>query len=257
LGIKGADRSARINALTASRGKPLLHEWCWEIALARLKEVLPKNPRTLSRAQTPLILDDSRFVRLSKTMALVWKGWSGAVKRVGTGHDIVGCVLRSGDEGIPLQVSVASKQGRRKRDKITVTKEILPELARRLRAAGLPPDGLRVVADAWYSEGGLQAVAVAEGVVWISEGKASFPLKALAIKLRSRDGIWAMLAVKVGTFLLGRRLVRQLRRDIPTFRNLTLGQLLRLAQRYAVTWPCIQEHFHRLTVGKAAVLGNL
>lgn len=343
LGVQGADLYARINALTAYRWKQLLHEWCWELALTRLAEVLTKSPSTISRAQLTILLDDSLFVRLSQAMALVWKWWSGALKRVGTGHAIVGCVLRIGDEVIPLQVGVASKQGRRKRDKITVAKEILHELARRLRAAGLPSDGLRVVADAWYNDGGLQAVAVAEGLVWISEGKASFTfvvgkghrkgtdlkqlpltetwggehvhrcqathatfgnvvvvifadgkqtrylivagrplrakeavgtfrswaqietfwrelkttLKALAIKLRSRDGIWAMLAVKVGTFLLGRRLVRQLRRSIHTFRNLTLGQLLRLAQRYAVTWPCIQEHFHHLTVGKASVLGNL
>lgn len=127
------------------------------------------------------------------------------------------------------------------------------EVAHRLWEAGLSPNGLRLVA---------------EGLVGISEGNALFTFvvgkgyrKGMALKQLPLTETWGGEHVhrcQASHATFGNVVVvifadgEQTRSLIVAGRPLR-GQLLRLAQRYAVMWPCIQEHFHHLTVGKAGV----
>lgn len=175
-----------LHALSPCQWKRVIQELGYRTAIQRLKQLSRRSPATISRANVTVILDDSLFVRLSRKLAYVWKWWGGALRRVGRGQDVVGMLLAIGDEIIPLDLRIASKQGRQKKDKITLACEMLLELARRLRGAGLKPGMVRLAADSWYSATAVMDLASGLGFAWISEGKGSFSFEIEGEKLKGK-----------------------------------------------------------------------
>jgi len=152
----------------------LIQELGYKLVVDALQRLQLKSAATQSRANLTLILDDSLFIRLSEEMALVYKWWGGALRRVGQGQDLMGVVLVVGDQIIPLELLIATKQGKKKLTKVELARRILAEAAYRLKTIGIDLALIEVVADSWFSNSPLIDYTLKLGFTWASESKTSY-----------------------------------------------------------------------------------
>lgn len=173
----GIDKKAFYEAIkghVASFWKSLLNGVGYEIAEEELKGVLEQSASSISRANITVVLDDSLFRRLAKTMALCYKWWGGAMKKVAKGHDAVLLILVVKGDVIPVELELASKQGREVTDRIQKACAMLERLANRLLAMGLDLSTIEVVADSFYTNEDIAEETTSLGFTFIGEGKKNW-----------------------------------------------------------------------------------
>lgn len=172
--LSSATLYRHIHTITVHRWKRLIQTLGYQKALPHLKGVLSMSSATISRANISAIIDDTVIQRLSQEMAYVWSWWSGCLKRVGRGQNVTALLLVVQGVMYPLELCFASKQGREKKDKVTLAIEMLTLLKAKLLAAGIPLHRVPITADSWYNCPRLIEAAKQLGFTLITQGKGSY-----------------------------------------------------------------------------------
>ena len=173
LGLKGQPLYKKINALTPQRWKRLLQQVCFQAASAQLEVLETQSPAAWSRACAVIALDDTLVRRLGKKLGLVWTWWEGMSHKVARGQNVIALVLVIGDRVIPLDVRIASKQGRIKLTKPVLAERMLLDWEAQWKRQGLSLCSVKLVADSWYPSKDLLALCRELELEAIIEGKGS------------------------------------------------------------------------------------
>jgi hypothetical protein len=174
LGLNGQPLYKQINAVTPACWKKLLQQVCYQAAFAQLTVMAAQSPASVSRACMVVALDDTLIRRLGDQLGLVWSWWSGMEKRVRRGQNVIALVLVIGDRVIPLDVRIASKQGRQPGTKPVLAERMLREMVAQWTTHEMALAQVKLVADSWYPSQALLALCRELGLDAIGEGKASY-----------------------------------------------------------------------------------
>ena len=148
IGPKPFYRSLR--SLSAAAWRQLLERLMRQAALERLQQFQQCSAATQSRQQASLSIDDTVQKRVGKALSYIWPWYSGQLKRVTRGQDLVGIVLRIGNEILPLRLIWVSKQGRGPTSKPVVVLKALQQLKEEFAAHGVDLTELGVSCDSWW-----------------------------------------------------------------------------------------------------------
>jgi hypothetical protein len=140
----------RIKGVSIYYWRLLLQRRLYEIALPLLKERILKSDATKSRDGLILAVDDTVIARISTKLGYVWKWWSGQLKRVAEGQNVIALILVIGDIIFPLDVRIVSKQGQGLQSKPETYAEMLEVAKDRLSKAGVEVSALKTTGDAAY-----------------------------------------------------------------------------------------------------------
>jgi hypothetical protein len=127
----------RIKGVSIYYWRQLLQHRLYEIALPLLKERILKSDATQSRDGLILAVDDTVIARIATKLGYVWKWWSGQLKRVTEGQNVIALILVIGDIILPLDVRIVSKQGPCLQSKPGIYAEMLEVAKDRLSKAGI------------------------------------------------------------------------------------------------------------------------
>ncbi|MCA1607556.1 MAG: hypothetical protein LC775_19300, partial [Acidobacteria bacterium] len=150
LGVSPKELYATLNSMSATSWRRLLDEMMLERALERLRQYAQGSAATKSRRQASLSIDDSVVKRYGKLLSYVWPWYSGQVKHVVSGQDVVGIVLRIGSEIIPLRLAFVSKQGRGPTTKPALLIREMEQLKAYFAGHGIDLTQLGVSLDSWW-----------------------------------------------------------------------------------------------------------
>jgi len=140
----------RIKGVSLYYWRKLLQHRLYEIALPLLKERILKSDATQSRDGLILAVDDTVIARIATKLGYVWKWWSGQLKRVAEGQNVIALILVIGDIILPLDVRIVSKQGPGLLSKPQIYAEMLEGAKDRLSKAGIEVNALKTTGDAAY-----------------------------------------------------------------------------------------------------------
>lgn len=140
----------RIKGVSIYFWRLLLQRRLYEIAIPLLKERILKSDATQSRDGLILAVDDTVIARISTKLGYVWKWWSGQLKRVAEGQNVIALILVIGDIVLPLDVRIVSKQGQCLHSKPEIYAEMLEVAKDRLSKAGIDVSVLKTTGDAAY-----------------------------------------------------------------------------------------------------------
>jgi hypothetical protein len=126
LGISPGQLYQKLRELSVDSWKGLLKRMMERRAIELLTNYQQTSAATQSRSEASISVDDSLVKRLGFTLSYVWSWYSGQVKRVTRGQDLLGIVLKINGEIIPLRLVWVSKQGRGSTSKPAV---LLKEMA--------------------------------------------------------------------------------------------------------------------------------
>ena len=182
LGVSPKELYATLHSMSAASWRRLLDEMMVERALDRLRHYEQASRSTKSRRQASLSIDDSVVKRYGKLLSYVWPCYSGQVKHVVRGQDVVGIVLRIGSEIIPLRLAFVSKQGRGPTTKPALLIREMEQLKAYFAGHGIDLTELGVSLDSWWINQGVSAELARLGFVkQVIAAKRS-------LVLESRDG---------------------------------------------------------------------
>jgi AraC-like DNA-binding protein len=150
LGISPKQLYATLNSLSATSWRRLLETMMLEQALAQLRAYAQSSAATKSRRQASLSIDDSVVRRFGKVLSYLWPWYSGQFKHVVRGQDVLGIVLRMGDQIIPLRLVFVSKQGRGPTTKPALLMRELEHLKAYFAGEGIDLTALGVSLDSWW-----------------------------------------------------------------------------------------------------------
>ncbi len=182
LGVSRAQLYAHLHSLSAASWKRLLDEMMLERALARLQHYEQASESTKSRRQASISIDNSVVKRCSKVLSYVWPWYSGQVKDVVKGQDVVGIVLRIGAEIIPLRLVFVSKQGRGPTTKPQLLLREMERLKAYFAGHGIDLTALGVSLDSWWINQG-----VSDGLAQMGFDKQVLAAKR-SLVLENREG---------------------------------------------------------------------
>jgi hypothetical protein len=140
----------RIKGVSLYYWHQLLQRRLYEIAIPLLKERTLKSRATQSRDGLILAVDDSVVARICTELGYVWKWWSGQLKRVTKGQDVIALILVIKDSILPLDVRIVSKQGQGLQTKPAIYAEMLEVAKSKLSEAGIDVSVLKTTGDAAY-----------------------------------------------------------------------------------------------------------
>lgn len=141
---------SELKQLDARAWRRLLERMMSQAALERLQSYQAHSAATRSRRQASLSIDDTVQKRLGKALSYVWSWYSGQAKKTLAGQDLVGIVLRMGNEIIPLRLVWVSKQGRGGTGKVAVVLKEMEKLKAEFSKAGIDLTQLGVSFDSWW-----------------------------------------------------------------------------------------------------------
>jgi len=150
LGLPKTMTYNRIKGVSIYYWRQLLQHRLYEIALPLLKERILKSDATQSRDGLILAVDDTVIARIATKLGYVWKWWSGQLKRVTNGQNVIALILVIGDIILPLDVRIVSKQGPGLQSKPGIYAEMLEVAKDRLSKAGIDVSALKTTGDAAY-----------------------------------------------------------------------------------------------------------
>lgn len=199
-----------------------------EFALRELKEVREKSESTKSRKRITLSVDDTVLQRCGKILSLTYSWYSGRVKKIVRGQNILGIVIRIGKVVIPLALRPVGKQGCANTSKPEIFKDMIEEVEEFFRKEGIDITEYPITFDSWY--GSMELVTLLQNIGFtqiLIHGKNNLvftikgvkkPLSEHKKEIELREGEWGC-------------------GDIPTARvkakNPTFGELILLFFRQA------------------------
>jgi len=112
LGLPKTATYDRVKGISVYYWREFLQNHLYSLAIPLLLERLSKSNSTKSRDGLVLCVDDSVIARIATELGYVWKWWSGQLKRVTKGQNVIALVLVIDDIILPLDVRIVSKQGK-------------------------------------------------------------------------------------------------------------------------------------------------
>jgi len=109
--ISGLPKTAtydRVKNVSVYYWRQFLQNHLYSIAIPLLSERLSGSDAMKSRDGLILAVDDSVIARISTKLGYVWKWWSGQLKRVAKGQNVIALILVIGDIILPLDVRIVS-----------------------------------------------------------------------------------------------------------------------------------------------------
>jgi Transposase DDE domain len=155
LGIPPNQLYKQLQQMNANQWRKLLEQVMLTQAVKRLKEYESLSPASRSRRRASMAVDDSVVRRFGEVLSYVWKWYSGQLKRVTNGQDLLGIVLYYDGAIIPISLVWMSKTGPGGKSK---KKRLLKELER-LKAyfegQGIDLTRLGISFDSWFMDNDL------------------------------------------------------------------------------------------------------
>jgi hypothetical protein len=112
LGLPKTATYDRVKGISVYYWREFLQNHLYSLAIPLLLERLSKSDSTKSSDGLVLCVDDSVIARIATELGYVWKWWSGQLKRVTRGQNVIALVLVIDDIILPLDVRIVSKQGK-------------------------------------------------------------------------------------------------------------------------------------------------
>ncbi|MCP4489105.1 MAG: hypothetical protein GY820_17600 [Gammaproteobacteria bacterium] len=150
LGLPKTATYNKVKNVTVHCWRQFLQHHLYSIAIPLLLESLSKSGASKSRDGLILAVDDSVIVRIATELGYVWRWWSGQLKRVAKGQNVIALILVIGDVIIPLDIRIVSKQGKGLKTKPEIYEEMLKAAEAKFEAAGIDISCLRTTGDAAY-----------------------------------------------------------------------------------------------------------
>ncbi len=153
LGVSKNGAYGSVKNVSVYLWRQLLQHRLYEVAIPLVLERLATSDATKSRDGLILAVDDSVIARIATELGYVWKWWSGQLKRVTDGQNVIALVLVLGDVIVPLDIRIVSKQGRGLKTKPEIYHEMLDAASARFGAAGIDLNVFKTTGDAAYLSG--------------------------------------------------------------------------------------------------------
>lgn len=153
VGLPKTTTYTRVKNVSVYLWRQLLQYRLYEVAIPLIRERLKKSEATKSRDGLILAVDDTVIARIATELGYVWRWWSGQLKRVAEGQNVIALILVIGDVILPLDVRIVSKQGKGLKSKPDIYREMLAAAKSRIEAAGLDFGAFKTTGDAAYLKG--------------------------------------------------------------------------------------------------------
>jgi len=150
LGLPKTTTYNRVKHVSVYYWRQLLQYRLYEVAIPLVLERLTKSDATKSRDGLILAVDDTVIARMATELGYVWRWWSGQLKRVTHGQNVITLILVIGDIILPLDVRIVSKQGKGLKSKPEIYREMLAAAQSRFEAAGIDFNAFKTTGDAAY-----------------------------------------------------------------------------------------------------------
>ncbi|MCP4285278.1 MAG: transposase [Gammaproteobacteria bacterium] len=153
LGVSKSAAYGGVKNVSPYLWRKLLQSHLYEVAIPLVQARLTTSDATRSRDGMVLTVDDTVIARIATELGYVWTWWSGQLKRVTDGQNVIALVLVLGDIMLPLDIRIVSKQGRGLKTKPEIYQEMLTAAYARFRAAGIDLNVFTTTGDAAYLSG--------------------------------------------------------------------------------------------------------
>lgn len=174
LGLPIGETYAELGTVSPYYWRKLLQDVLYAQALPLLRERQGKSAATRSRDGWVLAVDDMVILRFATKLGMVWKWWSGHVKGVQKGQNLIALLLIVGDRILPLDVQMVSKQGSEVSTKPEIHQEMLDEAERRFGDAGIAMSQFKITGDSAYLNQWTVDLCDAMRVAGVFRGKGSY-----------------------------------------------------------------------------------
>jgi len=164
LGLPKTTTYNRVKNVSVYCWRQLMQKHLYSQAIPLVKEKTSQSESTKSRAGRILAVDDTVLVRISTELGYVWKWWSGQLKRVANGQNVIALILVLGDQIIPLDIRIVSKQGKGLKTKPEIYEEMLRDAQTRFEEAGIDFSQFKTTGDAAYISGKITAFCRGENL---------------------------------------------------------------------------------------------
>jgi hypothetical protein len=168
----------RLHEVTLHKMRQILQHLMLPPACQAVRDALTQSSAERTRSCVTLVLDDSVLKRFSTHLAYVWKWWSGQVHTVTKGQDLLGLVLViEGLPPMPVAVRLVSKQGKGRKSKPEIAREMVEEFRTAMQAFGLNDEAIaqiHIAADSAFADSDLIAALRAHFGHVVMGGKSSF-----------------------------------------------------------------------------------
>lgn len=200
LGISPNHLYSTLRQMDARQWRALLEKLMLEVAIEELKNYQSASPSSRSRLEASLSIDDTLVKRLGEVLSYVWVWYSGQVKSVRRGQDLLGIVLKINGRILPLSLIWVSKQGRGSTTKPEVLLREMKRLKEIFGRAGVDITSLALSMDSWWASNPVSQQLADEGftkqvicakanlVFETAEGRKKLPLHREAIELKQGWG---------------------------------------------------------------------
>ncbi len=200
LGISPKNLYSTLRELDARQWRELLEKMILEKAIQELNNYKSASASTRSRLEASLSVDDTLVKRLGEVLSYVWAWYSGQVKEVRRGQDLLGIALKIHGRILSLSLVWVSKQGRGSNTKPAVLLREMKRLKELFGKAGVDITGLPISFDSWWASSPVSEQLAEEGfkkqvicakanlVFETKEGRKKLPLHRKDIELKEGWG---------------------------------------------------------------------
>jgi len=163
LGISPNNLYQALRQMDARQWRALLEKLMLEMAIRELNNYESASPSSRSRLEASLSIDDTLVKRLGEVLSYIWAWYSGQVKSVRRGQDLLGIVLKINGRILPLSLVWVSKQGRGSTDKPAVLLREMKRLKELFERVGIPITSLAMSMDSWWASNPISEQLAEEG----------------------------------------------------------------------------------------------
>jgi hypothetical protein len=150
LGLPKTTTYNRVKNVSVYSWRRFLQAHLYDVAIPVLRERLKTSESTKSRDGFILAVDDTVIARVATALGYVWRWWSGQLKRVTEGQNVIALILVLGDIILPLDIRIVSKQGKGLKSKPEMYRDMLADAQTRFEAEELPFSVFKTTGDAAY-----------------------------------------------------------------------------------------------------------
>jgi len=150
LGVSPKDFYSALRELSVYSWRRLLEKMLLEAAVAELNNYNEASAATKSRMKASIAIDDSLVKRLGQALSYVWAWYSGQLKSVKQGQELLGIVLKINGRILPLRLIWVSKQGRSSTNKPDVLIKAMQQLKQAFEKEGFRLTDLAISMDSWW-----------------------------------------------------------------------------------------------------------
>jgi hypothetical protein len=153
----------KLKVMNEQQLRKLLNWLMIDVARDRLKQYQELSPASRSRREASITVDDSLIKRLGKSLAYVWSWYSGQIHQVTKGQDLLGIVLKIGNDIIPLRLVLVNKEGDQNSEKPALLLREMAALKAAFLQDGVDITNLGVSFDSWWLSADLSKKLTALG----------------------------------------------------------------------------------------------